>query len=601
MNKAKEASKANKNILPVKLILPSSKPMTYEYEGRHFDRMFHAWIGHYAGWLSPTAFMLAYFDWMAYLYISPAKCQDLRNNALKKIARFILFTSRCYTNKEYEPCIQVRKSDHRFQSELWNKLPFNLYSQLFLLNEQWWDDATSHIDSISKHHQNLINFVTRQILDVFSPSNLPWMNPEVITTSVHQGGLNFINGYNNYLEDIIRNCNGERPAGSEQYQVGVNLATTPGKVIYRNNLIELIQYTPTTSDVYTEPVLIIPACIMKYYILDLSPNNSMVKFLVDHGHTVFMISWKNPTSEDRHLSIDDYIKHGIIDALNAVKKIIPDQKIHATGYCIGGTLLMIAAAYLAKKSDDSLKTLTLFAAQADFKDAGELLLFIDQNQISYLEDIMWEKGYLDGSQMAGAFSMLHSIDLIWSRVIHDYLLGQRQSVSDLMAWDYDTTRMPYKMHTQYLRDLFLNNDFVEGRFNVLSKNINLSDIDVSIFTVSTVKDHVAPWKSVYKIHFFADTEITFILTNAGHNTGIVDEPGSLGRTYQMLTHNKGDTHLAPETWQETAPQFDGSWWPAWEKWLSNHSGDKVKPPPFGNTQKGLVVLCDAPGTYVLQK
>ena len=407
-----------------------------------------------------------------------------------------------------------------------------------MLTEQWWDDATKYSQGVSEHHQHLVNFVTRQILDVFSPSNIPWMNPEVIATSSNQGGMNLINGMKNFFEDVVKNFNKEPPVGSEQFQVGANVAVTPGKVIYRNRLIELIQYSPTTPNVYAEPVLIVPAWIMKYYILDLSPNNSMVKYLVDKGHTVFMISWKNPTSEDRDLSLEDYVSLGVMDALKAIHQIVPQQKIHAVGYCIGGTLLMIAAASMAAKSDDSLKTVTLFAAQTDFKDAGELLLFIDENQLAYLEDIMWEKGYLDGSQMAGAFSMLHSIDLIWSHVIRDYLLGQRQPISDLMAWDYDTTRMPYKMHIEYLRDLFLHNDLVERRFKISDDVITISAINVPLFIVSTLKDHVAPWKSVYKTHFFADTDITFVLTNAGHNTGIVDPPGQPRSAYQMLMHKK---------------------------------------------------------------
>ena len=573
----------------------------FEYDGRNVDRMIHASISRFGGWLSPTAFVLAYTDWLAYLNISPAKQQDLRNHAAKKMARFLLYANQCCANISCEKCIPIRQTDHRFQNDLWNQFPFNLYSQSFLLTEQWWDEATTYISGVSAHHQNLVNFITRQILDIYSPSNIPWLNPEVIDISKKQKGMNFINGFNNYIEDIFRNINNDPPVGSEQFKVGVNLAVTPGKVIFRNQLIELIQYTPTTPDVYAEPILIVPAWIMKYYILDLSPNNSMAKYLVDKGHTVFMISWKNPTSEDRNLSLTDYVKLGVMDAIDTINQIIPMKKIHAVGYCIGGTLLMIAAATMAKNIDDRLKTMTLFAAQADFKDAGELLLFIDENQISYLEDIMWEKGYLDGSQMAGAFSMLRSIDLIWSRVIRDYLLGQRQPVNDLMAWDYDTTRMPYKMHTQYLRDLFLNNDLVEGRYKIDDQMISLSDIKIPIFVVSTLKDHVAPWKSVYKIHYFTDTDITYVLTNAGHNTGIVDEPGQPGRSYQLLTHKKEDNHFAPEIWQEHAPHFEGSWWPTWETWLAKHSGDKVEPPAFGETQKGLTVLCNAPGTYVLQK
>lgn len=601
MNKSKKKSKNGNSAANKSSNSEPSALTTYEYEGRNFDRMLHACIGRYAGWLSPTAFILAYTDWLSCLSIAPARQRDLSTDAMKKLAIFFLYASECCSNKSCEQCIPIRQSDHRFQNELWNHVPYNLYSQFFLLSEQWWNDATTYISGVSRHHQNLINFISRQILDIYSPSNIPWMNPEIIEASISQCGMNYIKGFNNFVEDVIRNVSGKPPAGSEEFKVGINLAVTPGKVIYRNNLIELIQYSPTTTHVYAEPILIVPAWIMKYYILDLSPDNSMVKFLVDKGHTVFMISWKNPTTEDRDLSLTDYVNLGVMDAIDVISQIIPKMKIQTVGYCIGGTLLMIAAARMAKKSDNRINSITLFAAEIDFKDAGELLLFIDENQINYLEDIMWEKGYLDGSQMAGAFSMLRSIDLIWSRVVRDYLLGQRQQINDLMAWDYDTTRMPYKMHSEYLRKLFLNNDLVQGRFKISHRSIHLSDISVPLFVVSTLKDHVAPWKSVYKVHFFIDTNITFVLTNAGHNTGIVDEPGQPGRSYQMLTHEKGDKHLSSETWQERAPHFEGSWWPAWETWLVDHSGNKVKPPELGNEKKDILILCDAPGTYVLQK
>jgi polyhydroxyalkanoate synthase len=243
----------------------------------------------------------------------------------------------------------------------------------------------------------------------------------------------------------------------------------------------------------------------------------------------------------------------------------------------------------------------LFAAQIDFKDAGELLLFIDEVQLTYLEDIMNKKGYLDGSQMAGAFSMLQSIDLIWSKLILDYQLGKRRPINDLMAWDYDTTRLPYKMHSEYLRKLFLNNDLIEGHYNIDGNTLSLQDIDVPIFAVSTSKDHVAPWKSVYKIHYFTDTDIAFVLTNGGHNSGVVNEPGHPGRRYQFMQHKKGEHYLSQEHWQQTAPDNEGSWWPRWQNWLASHSGDKGSPPAMGNPKQGYKILCDAPGTYVLQK
>lgn len=296
-----------------------------DYEGLSFDRLFHAIISQLCNWLSPGTLMMSFTDWLIYLIFSPAKRIDLNKNALKKLGHLLSFIQQQSQDK-CEPCIEVRQTDHRFQNELWSQFPFNVYSQSFLLTEEWWEQATTHLRGVSKHHENIVNFVTRQILDVFAPSNFPGINPEVITTTMNEGGMNFIKGWNNFVDDITRKLNDKPPAGSEQYKVGKNVAVTSGKVIYRNHLIELIQYEPTTSTVHPEPVLIIPAWIMKYYILDLSPNNSMVKFLVDKGHTVFMISWKNPTSEDRDLDFSDYAIRGVMDALKTINQIIPKEK-----------------------------------------------------------------------------------------------------------------------------------------------------------------------------------------------------------------------------------------------------------------------------------
>jgi len=576
-------------------------PAKMSYEGQSVDIMLHAWSGRFTNWLSPASFGIAMFDWLAHLSIAPAKQFDLANKAWRKVLKLMIASHQYAHQVNCNLCIETRPNDKRFDSELWNNFPFNFYAQTFLAHEQWWEEATSTVRGVSKHHRQVVNFTIRQMLDLISPTNFLWTNPEILSKAIETQGTNFVNGFNNFLEDCSRSLCELPLAGTEQFKVGEHVAITNGKVVYRNRLIELIQYTPTTAKVYAEPILITPAWIMKYYILDLSPNNSLVKYLVNHGHTVFMISWKNPTSEDRDLSLEDYVNLGIMSAIEAINHIIPQKKIHAVGYCIGGTLLMMTAAAMANKSDDRLKSITLFAAQIDFKDAGELSLFIDQSQITYLEDIMWEKGYLDGAQMASAFSMLHSNDLIWSRLIHDYLLGTRRPMNDLMAWDHDTTRLPYRMHSEYLNELFLNNELSQGRFKMWRKRIALIDINTPIFAVSTLTDHVSPWKSVYKLHLFTDTEVTFVLTSGGHNAGIVSEPGHSNRTYQILTRQKGDRHITSETWQEKAPQFDGSWWIAWQKWLVAHSDKKIFAPPVGNSDKGYPVLCDAPGTYVFQK
>jgi polyhydroxyalkanoate synthase len=384
--------------------------------------------------------------------------------------------------------------------------------------------------------------------------------------------------------------------------VGRTLAVTSGKVVYRNRLIELLQYAPTTETVQTEPVLIVPAWIMKYYILDLSPHNSLVKYLVDHGHTVFMISWKNPGPEDRDLGLEDYRTLGVMAALDAVAAIRPKRKIHGVGYCLGGTLLGIAAAAMARDGDERLQTLTLFAAETDFTEAGELTLFIDETEVTFLEDLMWDQGFLDTRQMAGAFELLRSNDLIWSRMVRDYLLGERQGMTDLMAWNADGTRMPYRMHSEYLRRLFLHNDLAEARYDVAGRPVTLADLRMPLFAVSTVKDHVAPWRSVYKIHVLTDTDLTFVLTAGGHNAGIVSEPGHPHRSYQLARRRHSDRYIDPETWQRATARQEGSWWPAWQTWLEEHSSGPISAQQaLGSPDRGYPPLGEAPGTYVLQE
>jgi polyhydroxyalkanoate synthase len=342
---------------------------------------------------------------------------------------------------------------------------------------------------------------------------------------------------------------------------------------------------------------------MKYYILDLSPDNSLVRYLVDQGHTVFVMSWHNPTAADRDLGMEDYRPLGIEAALATIATILPDRKVHAVGYCLGGTLLSIAAAALARRADkDPLATMTLFAAQTDFTDPGELALFIDEDEVSFLEDTMWKQGYLDGGQMAGAFQILRSNDLIWSRSVRQYLLGEREPMTDLMAWNADTTRLPYRMHSEYLRGLFLHNDLFEGHHIAGGQPVALSDIRAPIFTVGTVRDHVAPWRSVYKIHMLADTDVTFLLASGSHNAGIVSPPGDNHSghriSYQIATHREGDTHVDADAWQQATPVHPGSWWPAWQCWLAEHSGDRVPPPHVGAPDAGLPPIADAPGSYV---
>jgi len=413
--------------------------------------------------------------------------------------------------------------------------------------------------------------------------------------------MNLARGLGHALEDIWRQAADLPPAGAEDFAAGRNVAITPGRVVLRNRLMELIQYAPTTPTVHAEPVLLVPAWIMKYYVLDLSPANSLVGYLVSHGFTVFAISWKNPNASDRDLGMDDYCELGVRAALQAIAAIVPGRKVHATGYCLGGTLLATVAAALGQERDSPLRSLSLLAAQTDFTEPGELGLFIDEGQIAFLESGMARRGYLDKRQMAGTFQMLRSNDLVWSHRLHSYLLGERQPVSDLMAWNADGTRLPYRMHLEYLRGMFLRNALARGEWKVAGQPINLADIRVPIFNVGAVQDHVAPWRSVFKLNALTDANQTFVLTAGGHNVGIVNPPGQRQSSYQLRERHGGERLLTPDQWLEATPPVDGSWWTPWVRWLAGHSSERTRPPALGAPQAGLPPLDPAPGRYVHQR
>ncbi len=575
----------------------SEKPQDSVSQFSLIDHAFRAGLATYTLGINPAGLLQNYFNWALHLGLSPGKQLELTNKGLKKGARLLRYSIQSALNPDIEPCIKPLPQDHRFTDKGWQSWPYNLYYQSFLLSQQWWHNATTDIDGLSTQSENVISFVARQMLDKWAPSNFLWLNPEITRETFSTQGANLIQGEKNLIEDIDKLIKGKPVADTNDFIVGENLAITPGKVVYQNHLIELIQYSPTTEKVFAEPILIIPAWIMKYYILDLSQKNSLVKYLVDKGHTVFMISWRNPDAEDRELSLEDYRTMGAMAAIDAITSIIPKQKIHATGYCLGGTLLSIAAATMARDGDNRLASITTLATQVDFTEAGELTLFIDESEVSYLEDIMQKQGYLDGYQMAGAFQILRSNDLIWSRMVHNYMLGKRRPMNDLMAWNTDLTRMPYRMHSEYLRKLFLNNDLASGHYQVDGRPIVIKDIDTPIFAVSTIKDHIAPWKSVYKINLLADaSEVTFVLTTGGHNAGIISEPGHPRRQFQIATHRENETYIDPDTWQQETPVQKGSWWPAWEAWLAKFSSEKITPPSMGNEE--YPPLMDAPGSYV---
>ena len=566
------------------------------------DPPFHAALARRFASLSPAAGLLAASDWALHLAASPGKCMDLARLAMHQSGELAEYARERMTagaDQQARLGVQPAVEDRRFRAPEWQQWPFNYLHQSFLFKQQWWAAATHGVQGVEKHHENMVAFAARQWLDIFSPGNQLATNPVVLQRTLQQGGANLLRGALNAADDLQRLAADQGPAGVEDFVVGRDVGITPGKVVLKNRLMELIQYTPTTATVHPEPILIVPAWIMKYYILDLSPHNSLIRYLVDQGYTVFCLSWKNPGYEDRDLGMDDYLELGFHAALDAVTTIVPGQKVHATGYCLGGTMLAIAAAAMARDGDERLASMSLFAAQTDFSEPGELALFIDESQLNLLEAQMAETGYLKASQMAGAFQMLRSYDLLWSRMVNEYLLGDRAPMNDLMAWNADATRMPAKMHSQYLRRLFLNDDLSEGHYPVRGKPVSLGGITLPTFMVGTVTDHVAPWRSVFKLHLMSPAEITFALTSGGHNAGIVNPPGNPRRHYQLLTRAAGGSYVAPDEWLQKAPEAQGSWWPAWLAWLQARSGAPVKPPRTGAS--AYKPVCDAPGRYVLEK
>ncbi|MBY0242979.1 MAG: alpha/beta fold hydrolase [Burkholderiaceae bacterium] len=577
---------------------------------QQLDQQVHATLAKMNSSLSVASALLAATDWALHLAASPGKCLELAQLAQRQAAELAGYavaaaaagTTPATPTTAAAPAPLVQ--DRRYAAEHWQHWPYNVWQQAFLQGEQWWQAATQGVWGVARHHEEQVAFATRNSLDMFAPANLWWANPEVLRATLDQGGANLLRGASNALRDwqqqwLPQQRLPQQPAAADDLQVGRELARTPGKVVLRNELIELLQYAPAAGQVHAAPVLLVPAWIMKYYILDLSAHDSLVNYLVQRGHTVFCISWRNPGPQQRMLGMDDYLQQGWYAALDAVSSIVPQQRVHAAGYCLGGTLLSIAAAAMARDGDDRLASLTLFAAQVDFSEPGELGLFIDESQLAVLEAQMAERGVLPAEQMAGAFQLLRANDLLWSRMTRQYLLGEAPRRNDLMAWNADATRMPAEMHTQYLRRLFLNNDLADGRYPVRGTPVALSDIGLPAFMVATETDHVAPWRSVYKFHQHSRGDITFVLCSGGHNTGIVSPPGLPHRQYRIHTHAASDHYLPPEQWQAVAHQHEDSWWPAWQAWLAERSGPQVAPPPLGNASHPP--LADAPGQYVMEK
>ncbi|OYV39233.1 MAG: poly-beta-hydroxybutyrate polymerase [Rhodospirillales bacterium 20-64-7] len=559
-----------------------------------FDRRLHAAEARLTGGLSPAALGLAWADWFIHLAGQPGRQIELGLQAAADAAA-------CWRQAAglAGETLEPAANDHRFADPRWAQPPFALAVQRFLRAERFWDAATRDLPGLAKPHARIMSFLLRQMLDMAAPSNLPFLNPEVLGAIQTTGGQNLQAGLHHLVEDL--RLAGSGKAAPLPLEPGKDVAITPGQVVFRNALIELIQYAPAGGTVHPEPILIVPAWIMKYYILDLSPGNSMVRYLVAQGFTVFCISWRNPDAAMRDIGLDDYRRLGVMEAVDAVAAICGGTKIHAVGYCLGGTLLSIAASAMARDQDERLASLTLLAAQTDFTEAGELQLFINESQLAFLDDVMWAQGYLNASQMAGAFQMLRANDLIWSHLVRRYYLGEDDHPNDMMSWNMDATRMPYRMHSEYLRHMFLENDLAEGRLLAGGRPVSIGDIRVPIFAIGTETDHIAPWRSVYKIRLLNAGDITFVLTSGGHNAGVVSEPGHPHRHFCQDHRPAGGRYVPPDEWPARAHCEAGSWWPSWSAWLAARSGEMAPPPGLGNAEAGFPALCPAPGTYVLQR
>ena len=564
------------------------------------NQEFRAAIAKITKGMSPVALINAYVDWIGHLSLAPGKQLQLIQSFFNKLYRLGVYTAESIKSDHSEAELPSKVRDKSFSNESWSAFPFNIFSQSYLLAQQWFKEATGNVDGLTKEHEEMVNFINEQILGLLSPANFPVTNPEIIQKTKSERGENLKRGLDKLIQDVQQE-NGNGEAQQSSFVVGKDVGITPGKVIYQNQLIELIQYSAATEEVDKEPVLIVPPWIMKYYILDLSPRNSLVKYLVDQGKTVFMISWKNPTEKERDLGMNAYLEMGLMESFKAVQSVVPNTKINTVGYCIGGTLLLIGAAELAGEGNDIIKSITLLAAQADFSEPGEIKRFLSDSHLAFLESLMWKQGYLDADNMGDAFKALRPGDLIWGPMIQRYYHGEETFMNDLMSWNADGTRMPYQMHHEYLRKMYLDNELAEGHYEVNGRKVSLSDIEAPMFVIGTQTDHVAPWKSVYKLHHLTNNELTFLLTSGGHNAGIISGPSHPRRSYQVQARKPGDKYICSDTWRDTVETQQGSWWPEWLGWLDKQMSGKHKPPRIGNASKGYKAIRNAPGEYVLEK
>jgi polyhydroxyalkanoate synthase len=497
--------------------------------------------------------------------------------------------------QEVQPVAEAPQGDRRFKHQDWQQnFLYDYIRQSYLIAARHLHGTLGKVEGLDEQTARKVDFYTRQYIDALSPSNFLLTNPEVMRETVASGGQNLVKGLNNLLEDLSRGGGQLRLRMTDEnaFKLGANIATTPGSVVFENDLIQLIQYAPTGETVHRRPLLVIPPWINKYYILDLRESNSFVKWATGQGHTVFVVSWVNPDKKLAHKRFDDYLTEGVLAALDAMEKATGEREANVIGYCLGGTLLACALGYLAAKKDERIVSATFFASLIDFSEAGELEVFIDEQQVAALEKRMQERGYLEGSEMATTFNMLRSNDLIWSFVVSNYLLGRDPFPFDLLYWNSDSTRMPASMHSFYLRTMYLKNLLAQpGGIKLAGTPIDLTRVKTPLYFVSTVEDHIAPWRSTYAGAKCFKSPVRFVLGGSGHIAGIVNPPA--GGKYSYWTNPK--LPATPEEWQKGATQQAGSWWPDWAKWVAQHAGDKV---PARVPGKGkLKVIEAAPGAY----
>ncbi|TAK46273.1 MAG: class I poly(R)-hydroxyalkanoic acid synthase [Betaproteobacteria bacterium] len=497
-----------------------------------------------------------------------------------------------------KPVAQPSRGDPRFKDDDWNSnFLFDFVKQSYLIASRHIQHAVASVDGLPEESQKKVAFFTRQYVDALAPSNFALTNPQVVRETLASGGQNLLKGLNNLLADIEKGEGQLRISMTDErhFQLGKNVATTPGKVVFQTELMQLIQYQPTTAEVYRRPLVIIPPWINKYYILDLRESNSFIKWATDQGHTVFVVSWVNPDARLAQKGFDDYLLEGALAALEAAQRATGEQKINVIGYCLGGTLLGCALSHLAASGDARIGCSTFFVSLLDFSTPGELGVFIDEQQVRSLEKKMNQRGYLEGSEMASTFNLLRANDLVWSFVINNYLLGKDPFPFDLLYWNSDSTRMPAKMHSFYLRNMYLKNLLgVPGGITLAGQPVDLSKVKAPAYFISTVEDHIAPWKTTYLGAKYLGGPVRFVLGGSGHIAGIVNPPAA--KKYHYWTHEAMPD--SPDSWFEGATQHPGSWWPDWQAWMdANNGGEKVPARVPGDHD--LQVLEDAPGSYAM--